>query len=247
MRCPRGGELTLETTNVEVDESVVRTHTEIAPGSYVLLSVSDTGCGMAPEVLSHLFEPFFTTKEQGKGTGLGLSTVYGIVKQSNGYINVYSEEDVGTTFKVYLPRVNENIAPSKRQGSGEVKLTGDEVILLVEDEASVRSLSREILEGFGYTVLETSNGQEALQICQSHAGPIHLMVTDVVMPKMSGRKLAEAIQKIRPEIKILFVSGYTEDAIIHHDVLRSGTPFLQKPFVPTTLAEKVREVLDQKA
>jgi len=206
--------------------------------------VTDAGTGMDAKTVAHMFEPFFTTKEKGKGTGLGLATVYGIVKQSGGNIWVYSELGRGTTFKVYLPRVAE-IAPTAQM----VKVPalppqGSETVLVVEDEEGVRSLVRGILKVGGYTVLEASRPADALTTCERYEGPIHLLFTDVVMPQMNGRELAERLTVMRPDTKVLYMSGYTDDAIIHHGVLDRGTPFLQKPFTPDALARKVREVLD---
>jgi PAS domain S-box-containing protein len=240
---PRGGTVTIETANVEFDRKYVERRTEVQPGRYVLIAVTDTGCGMDAATLEHLFEPFFTTKEQGKGTGLGLSTVYGIVKQSSGHIWVYSEPGRATTFKIYFPRVDAPPdAPPAPAPVGPV--SGHEVVLVVEDHEFVRALATAVLGQCGYTVLEAANGGEALLICEKHEGPIHLMITDVVMPKMSGPELVERVRPIRPELRILYTSGYTDNAIVHHGALDEGTPFLQKPFSPRALAEKVRELLD---
>jgi CheY-like chemotaxis protein len=222
-----------------------------------MLEVSDTGAGMDEETRSHLFEPFFTTKEQGKGTGLGLSTVYGIVKQSGGHISVESAVGLGTTFRIYLPRVAPAAAvaapeprrapepAARRSASGESLAPGHgETILLVEDAQRVRAVVREILEMTGYTVLEARHGAEAVEVANRHAGPIHLLVTDVVMPQMSGRELAQRLATLRPDLKVLYMSGYTDDAIVRHGVLASGIAFLSKPFTPDALAVKVRELLD---
>ncbi len=241
---PRGGKLTIETKNVYLDEAYARQYMEFNPGSYVMLAVSDTGIGMDKETQTHLFEPFFTTKEVGKGTGLGLATIYGIIKQSDGHIWVYSEVGQGTTFKVYLPRQAETVATDTLAASAVEVRRGYETILLVEDADMVRNLTQRILSKNGYTVLEAGNGAEALQICQNHSGPIHLLLTDVVMPGMSGRELADRLTPLRPGLKILYMSGYTDDAIVHHGLLEPGIAFLQKPFSTTLLTHKLREVLD---
>ncbi|HEX3000138.1 MAG TPA: ATP-binding protein, partial [Armatimonadota bacterium] len=241
---PNGGSLLIETKNVELDAETVRLRPGCKPGRYVMLAVSDTGCGMDRETLAQIFEPFFTTKEKGKGTGLGLATVYGIVKQSGGDIRVYSEVGKGTTFKVYLPRVDAAQEPVAATARDQQPRGGTETILLVEDEDAVRESVRELLDANGYHVLDASNGDAALALCGERQEPIHLLLTDVVMPGMSGNVLAERLRRMRPGIKTLFMSGYTEDAIVHHGVLLDGVSFLQKPFSPRTLASKVREVLD---
>jgi CheY-like chemotaxis protein len=244
---PKGGMLTIETSNVDLDAGYARTHPETRPGRYVMLAVSDTGHGMTEEVRSRIFEPFFTTKEKGRGTGLGLATVHGIVKQSGGSIEVSSEPGVGTTFKVYLPRVEEAAAPRKSHPGLVHTPCGAETVLLVEDEDAVRALARRVLRDGGYAVLEASDGNEALRMVQGHAGPIHLLVTDVVMPHLGGRQLVERLVILRPEVKVLFLSGYTGDAAVRHGLLGGDFAFLQKPFTATSFAQKVREVLDSPA
>ncbi len=241
---PEGGTLTIETATVQVDESYVQRHSIVPEGDYVLLTVTDSGQGIAAEHLPHIFEPFYTTKEAGKGTGLGLATVYGIVKQNGGFVWVYSEPGLGTTFKIYLPRV--------QSLSGEVRITkpvensplGCETLLLVEDEPSVRQASRQFLTRSGYNVLEATDGEDALRTSAKHRGPIHLMITDVVMPRMGGPKLAERLVDERPDMKVLFVSGYAENTILQRGKIDITTRFLQKPFSLKMLARKVREVLE---
>ena len=241
---PSGGKLTIETANVEMDATYAHKHVALTPGHYVMLSVSDTGVGMTPEVKERIFEPFFTTKEKGKGTGLGLSTAYGIVRQSGGDIWVYSEPGHGSTFKIYLPRAEEHVGEEKEKAVKKELLRGNETILVVEDEEEVRKLSARILKKQGYRVLEASHGGDALLICQKHAEAIHLIVTDVVMPQMGGKELANQLKNLQPDIKVLFTSGYTDNAIVHHGVLDAGINFIQKPFFPDALVRKVREVLD---
>lgn len=242
---PTGGALTIETRNVERGPLRPADHSDDAPGPCVLLAVTDTGCGMDAATKAHIFEPFFTTKEAGKGTGLGLATVYGIVNQSGGLIQVDSEPGRGSTFKVYLPRLTEKESQSAQLRSGlPANPRGAETVLVAEDEEAIRGLVRLALQSHGYTVLEASDGEEALRIGLEHPGPVHLLLTDVVMPKMSGRQLADILTAARPEIKVLYVSGYTDDAVVRHGVLESGTPFLQKPFTPVVLTRKMREVLD---
>jgi len=241
---PEGGKLTIETADVELDEEYARKHIAVQPGRYVMLSISDTGVGMSSEVKDRVFEPFFTTKEQGKGTGLGLSTVYGIVKQSGGNIWVYSEPGQGTTFKVYLPQVDEPLTEEKAEVVKEIP-RGNETILVVEDEETVRKLAVRSLKSLGYRVLDAPEGGMALLLCEEFKGRIHLILTDVVMPGMSGRKLAERLKQIHPEMKVLYMSGYTDNAILHHGILETGINFMQKPFTLENLARKVREVLDK--
>jgi CheY-like chemotaxis protein len=242
---PDGGKITIETANVDLDEAYSRSHATVVPGSYVMLAVSDSGYGMDSDTLNRIFEPFYTTKEKGKGTGLGLSTVYGIVKQSAGNIWVYSELGRGSSFKVYLPRI-QGPAMVMPITSAPTSIRGTETILLVEDEVAVRSLVRETLQSFGYHVLEAQGAEHALTILAEYDGPIHLLLTDVVMPQVSGKELAKKLAPLHPEAETLFMSGYTDNAIVRHGVLDANTFFLQKPFMPKTLVTKVREVLDAK-
>jgi CheY-like chemotaxis protein len=261
---PDGGHLTITTSNVEMDV-ISAQQRGVAPGAYVVLEVSDTGIGIDSETQKHLFEPFFTTKDQGKGTGLGLSTVYGIARQSGGHIRLDSEPGKGATCRVYLPRVEQAQEVLARGVSGQREGAavarddaqgGDrtearqrrETVLLVEDAKRVRQVVREILEMNGYQVLEARHGAEALKLSARHQGPIHLMVTDVVMPEMSGRELAQRLMPLRPDMRVLYMSGYTtDDAIVRHGVLDSGIAFIAKPFTPDGLAAKVRDVLDSPA
>jgi CheY-like chemotaxis protein len=241
---PHGGKLTIETANVQLDTSYATEHQPITPGRYVLLAFSDTGVGMSPEVQARIFEPFFTTKEVGKGTGLGLSTVYGIVKQSGGFIWVYSELGQGATFKIYLPRVDqtaETVTGDKRLSN---VLRGTETILLVEDDPQLRQLTSSVLSHCGYKLLVATNPDEGLAIARADHNDIRLLITDVVMPGMNGRQLAEQISKISPSMKVLYISGYTNNAIVHYGVLDEGLWFLPKPFSLSALVGKVREILD---
>jgi CheY-like chemotaxis protein len=242
---PRGGKLTLETANVYFDEAYAATHPEVRPGAHVMLAVSDTGCGMTEEVRAHVFEPFFTTKEPGKGTGLGLATVFGIVKQSGGHITVYTEVGVGTTFKLYLPLVGERSRKVQPEIAVRELPQGTETILLVEDADPVRALAREVLQRSGYTILEARHGLEALVVAEQFKGKIDLLVTDVVMPQMGGPELAKLLRDARPGTKVLYLSGYTDDAVFRHGLLEGETAFVQKPFAMAVLARKVREVLDR--
>ena len=238
---PNGGMLTIETANVDMDEWYLAGHPLAKPGRYVMLAVTDTGMGMDAVTQARIFEPFFTTKEVGKGTGLGLATVQGIVQQSGGFIWVYSEPDHGTVFKIYLPRVDEPVSVDDATVAEDVR--GTETILVVEDVAAVRAVTREMLQRYGYTVLDAGDGTTALRVAAEHGGPIHLLLTDVVMPDMSGRDLAERFQAMPAPPKVLFMSGYTDDAVVRHGILRAGIAYLQKPFTPMSLARKVRGVL----
>jgi PAS domain S-box-containing protein len=239
---PDGGKLIIETGDIVLDEAYARLHFRVRPGRYVMMAVSDTGSGMDTETQSHIFDPFFTTKDARKGTGLGLSTVYGIIKQSGGDVWVYSEPGRGTTFKLYLPRAEEEIHEAYREVH-QIRSTGTETVLLVEDETQVRNLAALVLRERGYEVLEASCGDEALRVAGQYTGRIHLLLTDVVMPQMSGKELSEQITRTRLDIKVLFASGYTDDAVLHHGVLEANMEFIQKPFTPNTLANKVRAVL----
>jgi two-component system cell cycle sensor histidine kinase/response regulator CckA len=241
---PQGGSLTLETRHVDVDATYARQQVDLTPGRYEVLSISDTGVGMDAATIARVFEPFFTTKPVGKGTGLGLATAYGIIKQSDGHITVSSRPGSGTTFRIYLPRTG---------GSGSAPVVveeaiarrGTEVVLLAEDDVILRALARDILMSAGYTVLESQDVEDALRFAERQDGPIHLLLTDVVMPHMNGQTVAEAVKRFRPDVKVLYMSGYTDDVIVHHGVLEPGIALLQKPFTPGGLARKVREVLDR--
>lgn len=242
---PKGGKLTVETSNVHLGEDFADRHVSVPAGHYVMLAVSDSGCGMDAETLARIYEPFFTTKEVGKGTGLGLATVYGIVKQSEGSIWVYSEVGLGTTFKIYLPAVECEEAKVAAVVENPELLKGAETVLLVEDEEVVREMATELLRENGYHVIEAKHPNEAMALAAQFDGIIHLMLTDVVMPQMSGRDLAEQLLPIRPDMKVLYMSGYTDDAIVHHGVLEEGTAFIAKPFSIDGLSRKLREVLDE--
>jgi PAS domain S-box-containing protein len=244
---PRGGKLTLETSNAQLDESYAQRHQPAEPGRYVMLAVTDTGHGMSPETQARIFEPFYTTKEVGKGTGLGLSMVYGIVKQSGGYIWVYSEPDRGTTFKIYLPRVDQPAEGTGADNRTKSVQRGTETILLVEDDPQLLQLSSSVLVHCGYKLLVAGSPEEGIEICKANHRDIRLLVTDVVMPRMNGRQLAEQIQKVSPHVKVLYISGYTSNAIVHYGVLDPGLWFLPKPFTLSALVAKVREVLDSDA
>ena len=242
---PNGGKLTIESANVFLDPAYVQHHAGVLPGAYILLAISDNGIGMSAETKKHIFEPFFTTKAVGKGTGLGLATVYGIVKQSGGHINLYSEEGIGTTFKIYLPRIatgHTDEVIGTEDNDKELSM-GTGTILLVEDEDIVRALAKQVLEECGYTVIEADNGVQALSICNEGDYKFDLLMTDVVMPQMGGHELANKLKEKLPDLQILYTSGYTDDAIVRHGVIEVGTNFIQKPFTPDSLAKKVQEII----
>jgi two-component system, cell cycle sensor histidine kinase and response regulator CckA len=241
---PEGGRLRLELSNASVVSALPLERGILPPGRYVVLLVGDTGTGIGDEVRQHLFEPFFTTKERGKGTGLGLATVHGIVEQSGGHISVESAVGAGTTFRIYLPRVDEAV-PEPTAASGDALPAGSETILLVEDEETLREMTREILAEAGYSVLEAENGTRALEVAAAHTRPIHLLLTDVVMPGPSGPKTAERLAALRPGIRVLFASGYTAGELGPHGVLDPSVEFVQKPFSPAVLVARIREVLDR--
>ena len=241
---PQGGQLTIETTNIELADTVSRNQGSMLSGSYVMLTVNDTGCGMDAHTQARVFEPFFTTKEPGRGTGLGLSTAYGIVKQSGGYIDFSSEVGKGSMFRIYLPQVEDEVEPSEPAHACPEVLRGTETILLVEDDETIRAVGQTILQRHGYTILKAGDAKEALHLAGKHQGPIHLLFTDVVMPGLSGPELAECLRSIRPDTKVLYTSGYTDKVRTQHNLMGLSNAFLQKPFTPESLTRKVRAVLD---
>jgi len=241
---PHGGRLMIEIATVELDAATTGNHPEISPGRYIMLAISDTGIGMTDEIKTHIFEPFFTTKKEGKGTGLGLSTVYGIIKQSGGHILVYSEPAHGTAFKIYFPCVAETADGNASESVARATARGTETVLLVEDDEGVRKVIGGVLRASGYRVLEAADGDEALAWCEPRHGPIHLVVTDLIMPLMSGRQLSEILAGLRPDLKILFISGYPDHSVVERGMVSARDHFLQKPFTPEQLARKVREILD---
>jgi two-component system cell cycle sensor histidine kinase/response regulator CckA len=243
---PEGGTLQLETSNGDLDNAYAREHPPVQPGRYVMLAVSDTGTGIDKSILPRIFDPFFTTKEVGKGTGLGLSIVYGIVKQSGGYVWVYSEVGQGATFKIYLPRNDGAWEETETEAGGGPSPAGRETVLVVEDEDVVRGLIRQVLEESGYTVITASDGEEAIEVATASKIPVHMVVTDVVMPKMGGPEAVKSLEKLFPGVSILYMSGYTDESIVRHGVLEPGISFLEKPFTPDALLRKVREVLKQR-
>jgi PAS domain S-box-containing protein len=244
---PSGGKVTLEATNVFADEAYCRVNPELSPGQYVLICISDTGCGMPPDVLNRAFEPFFTTKELGQGTGLGLSQVYGFVKQSGGHIKIYSEVDHGTTVKIYLPRYSSQIVEEEQESLGPEPSEKGETILIVEDDNELRSYLFEVLRGLGYRVLTAPRAQSALAVLEQKATAIHLLLTDVVMPSMNGRELGRRAQQLRPGLRVLYMTGYSRNAVVHHGRLDEGVELLEKPITQNALAARVRTVLDRSA
>jgi len=238
------GKITIETNTKSFDDEYCAEHVGFRPGDYIMVAVSDDGCGMDKDLQSHIFEPFFTTKEMGKGTGLGLATVYGIVKQNNGFINVYSELGQGTTFRIYIPRPEALLKKMEKKKPTRPYAGGDETILLVEDDQAILKMTKMMLERVGYSVLSASKPEEAIEIANKYSGQIHLFITDVVMPEMNGRDLSKNILSIYPNLKTLFMSGYTANVIAHHGVLDEGVNFIQKPFSREQISVKVRELLD---
>ena len=243
---PGGGKLTIETANMELDNIYFQDRgvESALSGSYVMLAVTDNGAGMDEKTRSRVFDPFFTTKEKVGGTGMGLSTVYGIVKQNNGYVWVYSEPGKGTSFKVYFPKVAEDVTAGKKRAKVSDEISGSETVLIVEDNDALRKLAKNALRKYGYKILEAENGEKALNVSETHEGPIHLLLTDVVMPRMSGTDLSEKLQSIRPETRVIYMSGYTADAIVRNGILRQDINFIEKPFSLESLGKKVRQVLD---
>jgi CheY-like chemotaxis protein len=244
---PNGGKLTIETGTVQLSPNFSAKQVGLPPGEYVTLSITDTGIGMDEATQSHMFEPFFTTKNPGRGTGLGLATAYGIIRQSGGAIQILSQLGKGTTARIYLPPARSKAPATAERSAQAGPMTGAETILLVEDEARVRKLIVDVLTSRGYRVLEATRGEEALRLSKQHDGAIDLMVVDVVMPEISGPELVRQIAPIRPGTNVLYISGYTDEAIVHHGIPESGAAFLQKPFLPDALARKVREVLDSRS
>ncbi len=242
---PDGGKIIIETENVTIDEAYVKHHEGSREGRFVMFSVSDNGCGMDSNTKYHIFDPFFTTKEQGKGTGMGLATVYGIIKQTSGNIWVYSEKGIGTTFKIYLPQVNEQRTLPKQNRVQNSELTGSETILIVEDENKVRGIIADILNEYGYSTLMAKDGESALGICDKYKHKIQLVLTDIIMPQMNGRQMAEKLHTINPGLKILFMSGYTDNAIVYNGLLDEGNQFIPKPVSPLELTTKIRKLLDE--
>jgi len=242
---PRGGKLIITTSNAVLDEAFSQTTSDVAPGEYVMITVSDTGEGMTDEVKAHLFEPFFTTKDQGKGTGLGLAMVHSIVKQNGGHIFVYSEVGKGATFRIYLPRVREEVVREKNESEDMDKLRGTETVLVVEDQDVVREMAVALLSDLGYTVMEAKDGLVALELCRRYRGKIHLLLTDVIMPRLGGRELADQVRELHPESRVLYMSGYTDETISHHGILEQGAELVPKPFTEAVLVTAVRKVLDR--
>lgn len=238
---PRGGKLTIETAHVELDEEYTRDHPGARPGPHAMIAITDTGTGMDASIRARIFEPFFTTKGPGKGTGLGLATVFGIVKQSGGNIWVYSEPGRGTTFKIYLPCSDTAALPARPRVMAPARFRTSETVLVVEDDVAVRGLIRRSLQSAGYTVLDTGDAAEAIRTAQMHGGPIHLLLTDVVLPNLGGRELAERILVLHPGLRVVYMSGYTDDAIVHQGVLDPGTAFIEKPITSATLLAKLQE------